>query len=109
MSLRLRVIDSRRTFIVVLRSRHGETYSRLVWVAVHRQKKPWAETLSRALDLLMEEPMVHDGICFAGDGGKIIWQTYAFWTIIRLEVTVYSRNKRRLITAALLKAARNGW
>jgi len=112
MSLRLRLIDPRRTFIARLRRSHGEVRSRLMWVAIHgRQKREmdWGALLSRALDLLMEEPVLDDGVTFAEGAGSIIWQRHAFWTIIRLEMSVYSRKKRGLIAAALLKVARQGF
>lgn len=109
MSLRLQILDPRRTFIAGLRGHHGETSSHYIWLAVHGSGKDWATTFSRALDLLMEEPVTGNGVSFAGDAGRIVWQRHAFWTIIRLDLNIYSRNKRRLIAAALLKAARNGF
>ncbi len=109
MSLRLQILDPRRTFIAGLRRHHGETSSHYVWLAIHKRQKDWATMFSRALDLLMEEPVTGNGVSFAGDAGRIVWQPHALWTIIRLDLSIYSRNKRRLIVAALLKAARNGF
>jgi hypothetical protein len=108
MTLRMQLIDPRRTFIASLYRRNGETNSRYVWVAIHRRAKDWGIIFSRALDLLMEEPTLRDRVTFAGDEGRIVWQPHAFWTIIRLDLSTYSRKKRRFIAAALLKAARNG-
>src|SRR5215469_8245396 len=121
MSLKLRIIDRRRTWIVAVGRSHGESRSRLAWLAIQNQHKhkDWKAIFLRALDLLMEEvlpedppreePVAHTSVSFAGGEGTIVWQRRAFWTIIRLELSVYSEKKRRLIAAALLKAARYGF
>jgi hypothetical protein len=109
MSLRVQIIDPRRTFIAGLFRRNGEINSRYLGLAVHRHAKDWGAIFSRALDLLMEEPTARDQVVtFASGAGRIVWQPHAFWTIIRLDLGTYSRKKRRLIAAALLKTARNG-
>jgi hypothetical protein len=116
MRLRLRLIDPRRTFVTCLLRRHGEIRSRVTWLAIHSSQKggkDWGALFSRALDLLMEdvqmeEPAVHSTVSFAQGAGRITWRRYRFWTIIRFELGVYSRNKRHLIAAAVGKAVRQG-
>ena len=107
MSLHLRIIR-RNTIIVRLRSRNHETESRYSWLAFGRQPRNWGAEFSKALDLLMEEPIVaRDGVVFAEKSGRIAWRRKGLCTIIRLELAIYSIKKRRLIAAGLLKAARN--
>lgn len=105
--MQLRIIR-KNTFILRLRSRDDETHSQRAWLAFHRQPRNWEAEFSKALDLLMEEPVaLGDAVTFAGESGKIMWRQSGFWTIIRLKLGIYSKKKRQLIAAGLLKAARN--
>jgi hypothetical protein len=106
-SLQLRIIR-RNTLIISLRSQDRETISRYTWLAFHQGQRNWGSEFSKALDLLMEDPIVVvNAVTFAGDSGRIMWQRSGFWTIIRVKLGIYSIKKRRLIAAGLLKAARN--
>jgi hypothetical protein len=108
MSLQLRIIGPSPTFIMRLRRHDAERVSLHRWLAIHRSPRDWTTSFSRTLELLMEEPAVlGDTISFAQKSGIILWRRKAFWTIIRLELKVYSQKKRQLIAAALLKTARN--
>lgn len=108
MSFHLRIIGPSPTFIVRLRHRDANKTSVHRWVAFHRLPRDWAPGFSRTLDLLMEEATILEGaINFADKSGMILWRRGAFWTIIRLELNIYSQKKRKLIAAALLKTARN--
>lgn len=94
--------------MIRLRSQDRETDSRRTWLACHHQPRDWGAEFSKALDLLMEEPVtLGDRMTFAGESGRIMWRRSGFWTIIRLELGIYSKKKRQLIAAGLLKAARN--
>lgn len=105
--MQLRIIR-RNTFIISLRRQDRETNSRYTWLAFHRRPRNWGAEFSKALDLLMQEPNVlANAVTFAGESGGIMWQRSGFWTIIRLELRIYSIKKRQLIAAGLLKAARN--
>jgi len=107
MSIRIRIIDLRRTFIARVYSRDSDRRSRQVWLAIHPQERDWAAVFRNALDLLMETSQVErQQIIFAEGAGHIAWQRTAFWTIIRLHMSAFSEKKRRLIAAALLKSAR---
>ena len=107
MSIRIRIIDRRRTFVARVYSRDTDRSSRHIWFAIHPRERDWAVVFCNALDLLMETSKV-DGqrISFAEGAGQIAWQRTAFWTIIRLDMSAFSKNKRLLIAAALLKSAR---
>ena len=107
MSIRIRIIDLRRTFVVRGYSRDTDRRSRQIWMAIHPQERDWAAVFCNALDLLMETCKVdRQGISFAEGAGQIAWQRTAFWTIIRLDMSAFSKKKRHLISAALLKSAR---
>ena len=107
MSIRIRIIDLRRTFVARLYSRDGDRSSRQIWIAIHPRERDWAAMFCAALDLLMETSKLdRQRISFAEDAGRIAWQRTAFWTIIRLDMSAFSKNKRLLIAAALLKSSR---
>jgi hypothetical protein len=107
MSIRIRIIDLRRTFVVSGYSRDTDRRSRQIWIAIHPQERDWSAVFCNALDLLMETSKVdRQRISFAGGAGQIAWQRTAFWTIIRLDMSAFSKKKRHLIAAALLKSAR---
>jgi hypothetical protein len=107
MSIRIRIIDLRRTFVVQVCSRDTDRWSRQICIAIHAQERDWAAVFCNALGLLMETPRVdRGGISFAEGAGQIAWQRTAFWTIIRLNTSVFSKKKRQLIAGALLKSAR---
>lgn len=111
MSVRLRIIDLRRTPVLPVKFVDTDASSRRVWLALHWREKDWGAILSRALDLLMEDVEVNGerlSLSFAGGAGKIVWRRRAFWTIIRLDLGCYSLNKRRLVAAALKKSMRYG-
>jgi hypothetical protein len=108
MSFQLRIIGPAPTFIMRLRRHDAERVSLHRWLAIHRSPRDWTTSFSRTLDLLMEEPVIlAETISFADKSGIILWRRKAFWTIIHLELKVYSHKKRQLIAAALLKTARN--
>jgi hypothetical protein len=107
MSIRIRIIDLRRTFIARVQSRDTDHSSRQIWIAIHPREHDWAAVFSNALDLLMETSQVEpQQISFAEGAGHITWQRTAFWTIIRLDIRAFSEKKRHLLAAALLKSAR---
>jgi hypothetical protein len=107
MSIRIRIIDLRRTFIARVYSRDTDRSSRQIWIAIHPRECDWAVVFRNALDLLMETSKVEQQrITFAEGAGQIAWQRTAFWTIIRLEMSAFSEQKRQLLAAALLKSAR---
>ena len=107
MSIRIRIIDRRRTFVARVYSRDTDRSSRHIWFAIHPRERAWAVVFCNALDLLMETSKVdRQRISFAEGAGQIAWQRTAFWTIIRLDMSAFSQNKRLLIAAALLKSAR---
>jgi hypothetical protein len=107
MSIRIRIIDPRRTFIARVYSRDTDRSSRQIWFAIHPRERDWALVFCNALDLLMETSKVdRQRISFAEGAGQIAWQRTAFWTIIRLDMSAFSEKKRHLLAAALLKSAR---
>jgi len=107
MTVRIRIIDLRRTFVVRVYSRRTDRRSRQIWLAIHPQERDWAAVFCNALDLLMETSNVDPhGISFAEGAGQIAWRRTAFWTIIGLNMSAFSMKKRQLIAAALLKSAR---
>jgi hypothetical protein len=107
MSIRIRIIDLRRTFVLRVRSRDTDRSLRQIWIAIHPRERDWAVVFGNAFDLLMETSQVdRQRISFADGAGRVAWQRTAFWTIIRLDMSAFSKNKRRLIAAALLKSAR---
>ena len=107
MSIRIRIIDLRRTFVVRAYSRSTNRSSMHIWVAIHPRERDWAAVFQNALDLLMETSSLgQQRIDFAQGSGQITWRRTAFWTIIRLNVMAFSKKKRQLIGAALLKSAR---
>ena len=107
MSIRIRIIDPRRTFIARVYSRDSDLSSRHLWIAIHPRERDWAAVFRNALDLLMEISQVQrQQVTFADGAGHIAWQRTSFWTIIRLDMTAFSQKKRHLLAAALLKSAR---
>ena len=107
MSVRFRPFDLRRTFVIQIYSAGGERASRYVLLAVHRREHDWGVVFCNALRLMMETPDLRQGLMlFAEGGGQLTWRRTAFWTIIRVELNAFSKNKRALIAASLLKAAR---
>jgi len=107
MSIRIRFIDPRRTFIARVYSRDSDRSSRHLWIAIHPRERDWAAVFRNALDLLMEISQVQrQQVTFADGAGHIAWQRTSFWTIIRLDMSAFSKKKRRLLAAALLKSAR---
>jgi hypothetical protein len=107
MSVRIRIIDLRRTFVVQVYLRDTDRTSKHIWVAIHPRKRDWSGVFCNALDLLMETSRTdQEGIRFGDGAGQIAWQRTAFWTIIRLSMDVFSKKKRELIAGALLKSAR---
>jgi|SRR5580698_880652 hypothetical protein len=107
MSIRIRIIDPRRTFIARVYSRDSDRSSRHLWIAIHPRERDWAAVFRNALDLLMEISQVQrQQVTFADGAGHIAWQRTSFWTIIRLDMSAFSKKKRRLLAAALLKSAR---
>lgn len=92
-----------RWVLVVRRTAAGEES----WWAPHRALPDWQAIVARQLRLLglAAEP--------AGDApglitplGQIRWKGGRYWSIIRLRLDSGSEIKRRLVAAALLKAAR---
>jgi hypothetical protein len=107
MSVRIQIIDPRRTFAVQVYSRNTERRSRHIWVAIHPQGRDWASVFCNALNLLMEASNVdQQRISFSEGAGQIAWRRAAFWTIIRLDMITFSRKKRQLIASGLLHSAR---
>jgi hypothetical protein len=107
MSIRIRIIDLRRTFMARVYSRDTDRSSRQIWFAIHRRERDWAVVFCNALNLLLETSKVdRQRISFAEGAGQIAWQRTAFWTIIRLDMSAFSEKKRHLLAAALLKSAR---
>ena len=107
MSIRIRIIDPRRTFVAHVHSRDTDRSSRQIWIAIHPRERDWAAVFCNALDLLMETSKVdRQRISFAEGAGQISWLRTAFWTIIRLDLDAFSEEKRHLLAAALLKSAR---
>jgi hypothetical protein len=107
MSIRLRIIDVRRTFVARLWSRDTDRGLRQIWIAIHPRERDWAVVFCNALDLLMETATLdRQRISFAEGAGQIAWQRTAFWTIIHLDMSAFSEKKRHLLAAALLKSAR---
>jgi hypothetical protein len=107
MSIRIRIIDLRRTFIARVYSRDTGHRSRQIWIAIHPREHDWPAVFRNALDLLMETSKVErQQISFAEGAGQTAWHRTAFWTIIRLDMSAFSERKRRLLAAALLKSAR---
>jgi hypothetical protein len=107
MSIRIRIIDLRRTFVLNVWSRDTDLRSRQIWIAIHPRERDWAVVFCNALDLLMETVKVdRQRIRFAEGAGLIAWQRKAFSTIICLEISAFSEKKRHLLAAALLKSAR---
>ena len=107
MSIRIRIIDPRRTFIARVYSRDSDLSSRHLWIAIHPRERDWAVVFCNALDLLMEAARLdRQRISFAEGAGQIAWQRTALWTIIHLDMTAFSEKKRHLLAAALLKSAR---
>jgi hypothetical protein len=107
MSIRIRIIDLRRTFVARVWSRDADQRLRQTWFAIHPRERDWAAVFRNALDLLMEtSQMDRQRISFAEGAGQIAWQRTAIWTIIRLDLSAFSEKKRHLLAAALLKSAR---
>jgi hypothetical protein len=107
MSIRIRIIDLRRTFVLRVWSRDTDLSSRQIWIAVHPRERDWVVVFCNALDLLMATSQANrQRISFAEGAGQIAWQRTAFWTIIHLDVSAFSEKKRHLLAAALLKSAR---
>jgi hypothetical protein len=81
--------------------------SRYIWLAVHRRERDWAAVFGNALRLLMETSDLHQQVIrFADGAGQITWRRTSFWTMIRLKLNAFSREKRALVAAVLLKSAR---
>jgi hypothetical protein len=109
MSMQWRLFDARRTLVLPVYSSQAEKQTQCIWIAFHGKDKDWAGVFSRAIDLLMEEPATGpQEVSFAEGAGRIAWRQRAFWTIIRLRLETFSRKKRRLVAAALLKSSRYG-
>jgi hypothetical protein len=107
MSIRIRIIDPRRTFVLKVWSRDTDLRLRQIWIAIHPRERDWAVVFCSAFDLLMETAKIdRQRISFAEGAGQIAWQRTSFWTIIRLDMSVFSEKKRHLLAAALLKSAR---
>jgi hypothetical protein len=107
MSIRIRIIDLRRTFVLRIWSRDIDRSLRQIWIAIHPRERDWAVVFCSAFDLLMETAKIdRQRISFAEGAGQIAWQRTSFWTIIRLDMTAFSEKKRHLLAAALLKSAR---
>jgi hypothetical protein len=107
MSIRIRIIDLRRTFVLRVWSRDTDLSSRQIWIAVHPRERDWVVVFCNALDLLMVTSQANrQRISFAEGAGQIAWQRTAFWTIIHLDVSAFSEKKRHVLAAALLKSAR---
>ncbi len=107
MSVRIRIIDPRRTFVAEVSSSNTDSKLARIWVAIHPRQRDWGTVFCDALNLLMETANIDQhGVDFAKGAGHIVWRRIAFWTIIRVNMSVFSKKKRRLIADALLKSAR---
>jgi hypothetical protein len=94
--------------------------ARLVFVARHRppgdarwwapslQQHDWGSILLRPLVLLGLEPHLDDPESISCRLGRLVWTSGAYWTTIELHLNGGSTTKRKLVAAALLKAARYG-
>ena len=70
MSIRLRIIDVRRTFVARLWSRDTVRGLRQIWIAIHPRERDWAVVFCNALDLLMETAKLdRQRISFAEENG----------------------------------------
>ena len=91
-----------RLVLVVRRERPG----RETWWAPHQRPHDWATLLARPLSLLGLSPRreaLQSVVCALG---RIEWTVGRHWSTIRVDLDRGSEKKRRLVTAALLKAAR---
>lgn len=102
MSVRLFHRGARLVFVVQRRAAGDE-----VWWAPHRAPPDWKRILEHQLRLIGLPP----GPPAAGPRiltplGEIDWKPGRRWSIMTLRLRAGSETKRRLVAAALLKAAR---
>lgn len=100
MSIRLFHKNARLVFVVSRRGPADET-----WWSPHRAPREWDAVLAPALDLLALPPQVAAGrvTCRLG---SVDWTNERYWSTITVRFDAGSPQKRKLVCAALLKAAR---
>ena len=100
MSVRLFHKNARLVFVVSRRGPGGET-----WWSPHRAPREWAAVLAPALDLLVLPPRIAAGglTCRLG---SVDWTNERYWSTITVRFGAGSATKRKLVCAALLRAAR---
>jgi len=99
-SVRLFHKDARLVFVVSRRGPGNET-----WWSPHRAPRQWAAVLAPALDLLALGPHVAAG-CVTCRLGSMDWTNERYWSTITVQFDAGSPQKRKLVCAALLRAAR---
>lgn len=78
-----------------------------LWWSPHRVEPDWPAILGHQLQLLgIAAAASRDGALALTPAGQIQWQTGRWWSIMTLRLDAGSETKRRLVAAALLRAAR---
>jgi hypothetical protein len=101
MSVSLWHRDSRLVIVVRRRSPGDET-----WWSPYVRARDWRTILSPTLALLALAPLDAGGEALTCGLGRIGWSDRHWWSTIVLQLNGGSIRKRKLVTAALLKAAR---
>jgi hypothetical protein len=99
-SVRLFHKGARLVFVVSRRGPGDET-----WWSPHRAPREWAAVLAPALDLLVLPPHTEPG-CLTCRLGSVDWTNARYWSTITVRFGAGSAQKRKLVCAALLRAAR---
>ena len=77
------------------------------WLVLHRNPVAWEEVLGVCLRLMLISPdPIAGGLRLNRDAGTICWQQGTLFSVLRIRIRGFSRNKHKLIFAALRKAAR---
>lgn len=91
-----------RIVLVVRRARTGVES----WWSPHVTPRDWTPILHPRLELLALSPLAERTTALACSLGRIEWIAGRYWSTISVRLERGSDEKRRLVTAALLKAAR---
>ena len=103
MSIRLFHRGARLVFVV----RHPLP-GRARWWAPGFRRHDWGSILRHPLALLGLDPHPGDDRSISCRLGRLVWTSGSYWTTIDLHLNGGSTTKRKLVAAAILKAARYG-
>jgi hypothetical protein len=83
----------------------GESWQR--WCALHRDRPDWSAIFADVLKLIAIDTTRFPDRLQLGDGaGEVAWHRRWCGTTIQVQLLRFSKPKRNLVAAALLKAAR---